>query len=469
MKKLLRFLGGFLLCGLVLAVGGALALSLYYRNSFPVSTWINGIYCTGKSVEQVNEELISHEEASVITVTGADGVSGTIHTSAAGIYPNYTDTLKKYLKQHATAFWMKGLQEPTSLELAAERFSWNEGKLEFVFETLPFVAQELEKQEGVTVYYDEEKGYCLKDGNLRRLNTDKAFEYLKECLENGETSVNFLTGGCYENVEDTIEDREKRELWQKLVAFTDCGIVYDMGTERLPLTPDITGSFLERDALTGEPSLDEKGNPILSEAAVRSWVEKLAAAYDTCGTEREFQSTRGDCVTVKYGTYGTELDVEAEVAYLVKAMQISRSEAEVHIPVYKQQGYVRGLDDIGDTYIEVDMTEQHMYLYLDGELVLDTDVVTGDVAKKRETPEGIYYLYGKQRDRILRGGDYATPVKYWMPVVGGVGIHDAAWRKKFGGEIYKTNGSHGCINTPLDIVSQMYEMVEVGIPVVMFY
>ena len=86
-----------------------------------------------------------------------------------------------------------------------------------------------------------------------------------------------------------------------------------------------------------------------------------------------------------------------------------------------------------------------------------------------DTPSGVNYVYAKQRNRILRGRDYESFVKYWMPVKGGIGIHDASWRKKFGGDIYLKNGSHGCINTPTKIMEELYKLVEKGTPVVMFY
>ena len=140
-----------------------------------------------------------------------------------------------------------------------------------------------------------------------------------------------------------------------------------------------------------------------------------------------------------------------------------------HVPAYIHEGYVRGLDDIGDTYIEIDMTDQRMYYYVEGELTLETDVVTGNTGRRMGTPQGINFVYAKQRNRTLRGADYASFVKYWMPVKGNVGIHDASWRGKFGGQIYKTNGSHGCINTPSDVMSELYELAEVGTPVIMFY
>ena len=100
---------------------------------------------------------------------------------------------------------------------------------------------------------------------------------------------------------------------------------------------------------------------------------------------------------------------------------------------------------------------------------LETDIVTGNTGRRMGTPQGINYIHGKQRNQILRGADYESFVKYWVPVVGNIGIHDASWRGSFGGQIYQTGGSHGCINTPTANMSQLYEMVEVGMPVIMFY
>ena len=96
-------------------------------------------------------------------------------------------------------------------------------------------------------------------------------------------------------------------------------------------------------------------------------------------------------------------------------------------------------------------------------------MVTWNKSLRRATPSGTNNDYNKQRNRILRGEDYASPVKYWIPVKGAIGIHDASWRSTYGGQIYIRNGSHGCINTPLEQVSQLYDMVEIGTPCVMFY
>lgn len=127
--------------------------------------------------------------------------------------------------------------------------------------------------------------------------------------------------------------------------------------------------------------------------------------------------------------------------------------------------------------MEVDLGNQHMWFYKDGQLIVDSDFVSGNMSyKDRVTPSGVYSLYYKQRDKTLRGKknpdgtyEYESPVKYWMPFNGGVGLHDASWRSNFGGNIYKTSGSHGCINLPRSKAQVLYENIEKDVPIVCFY
>lgn len=108
----------------------------------------------------------------------------------------------------------------------------------------------------------------------------------------------------------------------------------------------------------------------------------------------------------------------------------------------------------------------------DGQVVWEAPCVTGNVSKDYTTPAGIYSLTYKEKDRILRGKkqadgtyEYESHVDYWMPFNGGIGLHDASWRGKFGGTIYRTNGSHGCVNLPPAKAAALYELVYKGIPV----
>ena len=119
--------------------------------------------------------------------------------------------------------------------------------------------------------------------------------------------------------------------------------------------------------------------------------------------------------------------------------------------------------------MEINLTAQHLFYYQDGELILESDFVSGNSARGYDTPAGVYGITYKQRDATLTGETYETPVSYWMPFNGNIGMHDASWRAAFGGDIYKTNGSHGCINLPVSVAAELYGYVEKGTPVICYY
>lgn len=295
---------------------------------------------------------------------------------------------------------------------------------------------------------------------------EQARDVVLAAVEASESEVSLMDEGCYHDLELTAQMRETLDVWEKLERFQDCGIVYRMGEEEVPVDASVVCDWIALDD-NGSFLFDESGDFLLKEHAIEEFVETLAAKYDTVGASRQFLSTRGDVVTVEGGLYGNKIDQEAEKAYLTEAFY--ERKREVHEPVYTQEAWKKGSEDIGSTYIEVDMGEQKMYYYVDGVLTIDTPIVTGNTSRRMGTPSGVNFVYAKQKNRILRGANYASHVDFWMPVKGNIGIHDAAWRGKFGGTIYQTNGSHGCINTPRAAMEQLFDMAEVGTPVVMFY
>ena len=116
--------------------------------------------------------------------------------------------------------------------------------------------------------------------------------------------------------------------------------------------------------------------------------------------------------------------------------------------------------ELEDVFVIIDLSDQRLWLYDNNDLLLSTSIVTG----KNDTPtrKGLFKIYKKQTDRYLTGEDYRAYVNYWMPFDGGIGMHDASWRKKFGGNIYIKDGSHGCVNIPKNIADDIFEEVEVG-------
>ena len=152
----------------------------------------------------------------------------------------------------------------------------------------------------------------------------------------------------------------------------------------------------------------------------------------------------------KKGTY--------EINYTVSDSSNNVTEAKIIVNVKEKTK---------NPYIKVSISEQKLYYYEYEELVLSTPVVTGK--NSTPTPTGNYKVLNKARNVTLRGSNYTSFVNYWIAFIGhSYGIHDASWRDTYGGTIYKNNGSHGCVNTPLDKVKQLYDLVEIGTPVYVY-
>ncbi len=455
---------GFLIILLSL-IAMYLGLAHYYADGFSYGTWINGIYCTGKSVNEINDELLKQFDYEGLTIIASDGKSYAVLSKEVELTFDFNEALSLYLERQNPYLWIDNLVGNDGNKILDPIVSYDKGAFEKIVNAFPFFHGRTEDERVVDIRKGEQ-GYYLVDERSHVLNEQKARERIREAFEGFETQLDLEEAGCYEDLPMTEEMQQKLVLWDKLASYQDCGIVYQFGEESYSVDSSVVCDFLMTEE-DGSFVLDDNGNLCTDENRVYDFIDRLADEYDTVGVMRQFQTTRGDVVAVEGGIYGNKIDRKAEKEYLLQAFLEKRK--EVHEPFYTQMARRQGKDDIGDTYIEVDMTNQMMYYYEAGELKIETPVVTGNTSLRRGTPTGTNYVYNKQRDRVLRGEGYASPVKYWIPVKGAVGIHDASWRKSYGGEIYKTNGSHGCINTPLDKVSELYDMVEIGTPCVMFY
>lgn len=430
-----------------------------YRDGFGPGTFINGIYCTGKSVEQVNEELKRQYGKDFFSVQDAYGHIYQISFKEVGIDVDYTGQLNAILSRQNPFLWIVNIFD-FRYRTISPQIQPDEAMLAKALEDCG-IFRDNERTERVEILLED--GYVLKDGMKDVLDAAVLQNEVLDALKAGKTEID--ASSCYVDLPYTDEMLNTMALWEKVNDYQNCRIVYDMGDSMIELTPKIVSGWITLTA-DGDFLLDENGNLVLREEGVEEFLDALCNEYNTFGIHT-FQSTRGEVITIEGGTYGNEIDKQAEKLYLIQAFLDGVE--EVHVPSYTREAYVRGKNDIGDTYVEVDMTAQKLYYYEDGQLVLETDVVTGNTGRRMGTPEGVNYVYSMQRNRTLRGPGYATFVRYWMPVNGNIGLHDASWRREFGGEIYKTGGSHGCINLPSDVAPKLYEMLEIGVPVVMFY
>ena len=184
-------------------------------------------------------------------------------------------------------------------------------------------------------------------------------------------------------------------------------------------------------------------------------------------------TTYGARITIDNNEYGYRVDVDGEYAQLLEDLE--KNTAVEREPIYEIAGYSRnGNNDLNGNYIEVDLTLQHLWMYRDGGLILETDVVTGTPTQERETMQGAYAIAYKASpfNLVGQGGggfnSWDVEVKYWMPFCDGQGLHDASWRTSFGGNIYQTYGSHGCVNLPESAAAVIYANCGTNMPIILY-
>ena len=196
--------------------------------------------------------------------------------------------------------------------------------------------------------------------------------------------------------------------------------------------------------------------------------------------ERVFQTSLGGTVTFPPGLneYGYTILEDLEAQQLTQ--DILSGESVEREPVYQYLGpwgdplYLRrsGTDDLAGTYVEVSISAQHMWYYINGALFIESDVVTGDATLGQDTATGVFPLAFKESPATLRGGEgknkYTTKVQYWMPFYEGQGLHDAWWKTVFGGNEYMGNGSHGCVNLPSSVAEAVYHNIEPGTAIIIY-
>lgn len=462
-KKVLKITGIVLLSVIAAVCIVYLVIAFYYQNKFLYGTYINGVYVKGLSVAQANEVLIQNEDEYILTLHEENGKTEQITGSSIGFSTDYTNVLTALMNRQNTLEWGYYLCCPTNYSLVPE-YHYEEEKLEAVLPELACFQLEAMNQKARLEIQRNSLGYVLIDETTDIIDEKAVSAAIAEALLQGQQDVSLEE--CYVPYLPTKEMQEIYDLWEKIALVQQTEIIFKDGDLERILNVGTVRDWMLTDE-KGMPLLDASGKIELNTEKAAEYAVGLAGVFDTYGKEHIWQKHNGGTVSLKYSGSGYVVDQEAEAEQLLK--DVLSGKQETRKPVYAKEGKGRGNAEIGETYIEVDMSAQKLYYFVDGSMKLSTDIVTGNTSRGNGTPPKICAIYAKQKNRILRGANYASFVNYWMPVSGNIGIHDATWRDEFGGEIYKTDGSHGCINLPKEKAGTLYEMAEIGTPVVIYY
>lgn len=454
---------------IVILLAGLLALAYfsgayYFKTHFFPDTTVNGLAVDKLTAEEAAALVQGwYEDNYRLKLEDRDGMeAATITPGDVGMVFTNAESMEVLLNRQNIYIWpLRLLQNAGEAYQVTPTVQYQQDALQDTLEQAGlFEASAGEEPQNAYIGdYDEDKMQFElvpeKEGTL--LVEESTLLHAGEALERMDEVLNLEEADCYEQPEITADNPELQERLAALNRVVGACITYDWnGFEEIVDGNLIYGwMILDGDSI----SLDEE--------QIAAYVAEKAKQYDTYGKKRTFLTTHGTEVRLPSGAYGWKTDREAETAALTEL--ILAGAVTGREPEYSCTGWVKGLNDIGDSYVEADLTGQHLYLYVNGILVLETDFVSGNMSNGCATPAGVFGLTYKTTNAVLRGENYETPVNYWMPFNGNVGMHDATWRSTFGGDIYLTSGSHGCINLPLDMAAAIYGYVSKGFPVVCYY
>lgn len=457
---------------LVLLAAAYFGIAFYYRTHFLPYTDINGIECGNMEVSEVVPLVDAQISDYSLTVTGRDyatGESGTLlgTIGVEDIALAYADTVgavEVVLEQQNIFLWPRAyFGTERQGHTLVQGIVFDETMLRETVSSWEACQEEnMQRPEDayISEYNDELKGYeVIPETPGTELDMEAVFQCIEAKLQTHETTLDLEEALCYTEADIKSTDSSLTDAVETANSWLSTKVVYDWNGNEV-----ILGVETLKDWVTMED-----GQPTLDEEAVESFVKKQAAQYDTYGKKKNFVTALGIELTLNSPNYGWKTDAETETEELLQLIyQGSVTEKE---PAYSMKAQRKGMNDVGDSYVEADLTHQHLYVYQDGEIVFETDFVSGKMNSTPDciTPPGIFGLTYKTTNAVLRGADYETPVNYWMPFFGNYGMHDATWRVNFGGTIYQEYGSHGCINLPLDSAAVIYGYVFTGFPVVCYY
>jgi len=455
-----RLAGIFLLALVVLVYIWGLR---HYRNRFLPNTTINGIDYSGMTADQAREHFQEEHTGKQITLLEMDGETEVIDCDSIGYNCYMYDSFENLIDRQSRFKWVSGLFKENVIEVRQDIVYGELTALDKIRELKAVSGKDVVEPSDARIEKVDGKYKIIKEVVGNSIDENKLNSLIADAIKNNKTEINLVSGDCYKKPALYEDDPKITEQFE---------YIDNRQNETIKVAIDEGIS----DTLTNDAFLDwmefEDKKVRIDQEALSAYVDGLAEKYDTFKTKRQFKTTKGDVITVggdDFDTYGYIMNREETCAAIEDALCSGKDMTATC--VWDQKAKARNQDgsDIGDTYVEVSIDEQHLWYYKNGKLFIETPVVTGTANSHRSTPHMLTQILNKATDYEMHGSYGSSFAKYAMWVSDeGILIHDASWRDEYGGDIYTYNGSHGCINTPLEAVIKIFDDIEIGTPVIVY-
>lgn len=435
-----------------------IAVAVYFGFHFYENTTIYGVDCSQKTIDQVKLEVADRLDEYILTIECREGKTETISAEQIGLEFVDNNSIDQILRAQHCYIWPIMMLLDHSPEVSVA-FSYDKEKAEQVLGSLTCMDAVLSVAPRDAYIGATDTGFeVIPEIMGTTLDRNKTLEAVLGALDGGASIVSLEEEGCYVEPQVYSDDKELNADAEAMSELARAYITYDFGEQKEVVNAPVIKDWIVELA---------DGTFVIDDMRVTEYVESLAAKYDSFGLPVTFYTSIGTTESLSGGDYGWCIDQDATIVALLNAL--AEGYQGTMEPVYLFSAMSHENNGIGFTYVEICISQQRMWCYQNGNLIVDTPVVTGNPNKGWGTPSGgVWAIDAKKRDAILEGEGYEEPVDYWMPFNDNIGIHDFQERYYFGGTIYLTNGSHGCVNTPYDAVQKIFEAVSIGTPVIVY-
>ncbi|MBP3506592.1 MAG: L,D-transpeptidase family protein [Lachnospiraceae bacterium] len=424
----------------LLYVAGA----IYFSNHFLMNSSINGVDVSLMSTKQAQQAIEEELGDYKLEIRVREGKPEYIRGTDIDLQFEIHGTTEGVMNQQLILFWFANSFNDKCYTLNSE-VSYDSGKLDDAIDSLICMQEDNMIAPTEPQIVQTEEGFVVEEATKgKTLNKDEVERIIAEKLNDLMTYVDLEAELCYVEPRFHKDSSEVKAALEHLEAIREMEVTYRLGSQ----TEQLTGmEILEW------VTIDDEFEVVVDQNAVEDFINELKDTYENLGLLMEFQTAGGDIVQLDSYVVEDEISIfdSQQLIEIIQTAKLGKNQYEWNSAK---------LATVGHTYIEVNLSTQHMYGYVDGVLVVQSDIISGK--PENETQSGIYAIHTKISPKAVSDDEEDREAKYWLGFNGQFGIQDAKWQHVFGGSRYVTDGSDGCIWMPIDTAQEVYENFEVG-------
>lgn len=426
----------------------------YFSNRFLPSTVINGEDCSNKKVSEVTEIMRKRIEGYNLSIVNNGITVDELYGNDINLeFGDMDKVLQDICKHQKKVSWLKGVVFSSEPINTGEGLKYDTNVLnQFINSTLVLGMESTTKSVDAKLTYKDGKYIITPAVYGNEINKLAVENTIRGAVNSLNASIDINKADCFIKPRLTEDNEVLIDSCKKANKLIKNKIELNVTDDLFEIPVDIKKDWL---------TVDEEGTLIFDKTAFAKYEDRVDKSYSSNEEVREFKTFHGDTVKVTGGDYGTAINRTKFEADVEEAMLGGHnSKVKVKFAVTNKE--------IGDSYIEVDLSNQMLCMYVKGEQKLCTPVITGKDDDDHRTPEGVYRLKSKTNNGSVAENGENKSVKYWMSINGVIGICDASWKDMFGGDSYKKDGSEGSIYMLEDDAKIVYENCFANMPIVCY-